>query len=74
MEEKILTAKDKADSLEKHIFENIKMELKNHINNLLSASKVVAILDCYQSLATVANNNNFVRPEINNKGYIKLEI
>ena len=49
------------------------MELKNHINNLLSASKVVAILDCYQSLATVANNNNFVRPEINNKGYIKLE-
>ena len=73
LEEKILTAKDKADSLEKHIFENIKMELKNHINNLLSASKVVAILDCYQSLATVANNNNFVRPEINNKGYIKLE-
>ena len=28
LEEKILTAKDKADSLEKHIFENIKMELK----------------------------------------------
>ncbi len=72
LEEKILNARDKADLLEKEIFENVKTELKKHIDSLLSTSKVIATLDCYQSLATIAYNNNFIRPEINDKGYIKL--
>lgn len=72
LEDKILIAKEKADILERQIFENIKLELKKHTKDILFSSKTIALLDCYQSLAMIAIDNNFIRPQINDDGYIRL--
>lgn len=72
LEDKILSAKEKADILEKQIFDDIKTELKIYIKDILFSSKVVALIDCYQSLAIIALDNNFTRPIINNDGFIHI--
>ncbi len=61
----ILNAEDKLNNLEYEVFCNIKNEIKKYIPSLQKASALVSYYDVMQSFATIAEENNFIRPTIN---------
>ena len=73
MESKILGADEKALELEYVIFQEIRNIIKDEIIRLQNTSKQISIIDVLNSFGFVAYKNNFVRPNINTKGYIKIQ-
>lgn len=65
LEGRILGAKDRAISLEYKIFDNIRKEVATHLNRIQNTAKAIAILDVITSLANVASDNRYTRPEVN---------
>ncbi|MGL4731234.1 MAG: DNA mismatch repair protein MutS [Clostridium sp.] len=72
MEEKILGAEDKLMALEYEIFVNIRDMVESHVDRMKISSKLISELDCLCSLARVARENNYVKPNINTKGILKI--
>ena len=66
IEIKILSSDEKSLQLESEIFSNIKKHLSDRIEELQSTSDAIADLDVLISLASVARENNYVRPTILN--------
>jgi len=60
----ILNAEEKIVELEYELFINIRDKIKEYIPQLQEISKVISEIDVLQSFATVAENNNYVRPTI----------
>ena len=69
-ENMILNAEDRLNELEYEVFCQIKEEIKKYISNLQKASGLIAYYDVMQSFATIAEDNNFVRPSINEEGNV----
>ena len=65
IEDKILNAQDKIKSLEYEIFVNIRNEIYSNIDRIQAVAKIIANIDVFVSLATVAYINNYVKPNIN---------
>lgn len=63
-EDMILNAEEKIKTLEYDLFIEIKDEIIKYIRPLQNASKRIAYLDVMQSLSTVSEENNFVRPTL----------
>ncbi len=72
-EDLILNAEERLNNLEYEIFNEIKEEIKKYIHELQVVSSKVAFYDVMQSYATVAEENNFVKPSINENGIIDIE-
>ena len=72
-EDLILNAEERLNNLEYDIFNEIKEEIKKYIHGLQIVSSKVAFYDVMQSYATVAEENNFVKPSINEDGIIDIE-
>lgn len=72
MEARILGADEQALNLEYKIFVEIRGLVKNNIIRLQKLSRNIAILDALSTFAKVSKVNNFVRPELNDKGFIKI--
>ena len=66
IEIKILSSDEKSLQLESEIFSNIKKHLSDRIEELQATSDAIADLDVLISLASVARENNYVRPTILN--------
>ena len=64
-EEQILNSNVLKDTLEKQLFEDIRQVLLNNIEKLKLTATAIAELDTYLSFATVAMENNYVKPIIN---------
>ncbi|MBO4251517.1 MAG: DNA mismatch repair protein MutS [Clostridia bacterium] len=64
LEEKILTAVDRAESLELKLFGEIKTGLTGKVDDLKTTAEGIAELDVLISLATVARDRGFCKPEI----------
>lgn len=60
----ILGAEEKIINLEYNLFIEIRDKVRTYINEIQQIAKVVAEIDVLQSLATVAEENNYVRPNI----------
>ena len=73
MEDKILGAEDRLITLEYEIFVKIRDEVEKSVDRMKETAKLISDLDCLCSLATVAIENNYVKPEINTKGILKIE-
>ncbi len=71
-ESMILNAEEKINNLEYEIFINIKDEVKKYISQLQKVSSKIAYYDVIQSFATIAEENNFVRPIINEEGIVEI--
>ncbi|EPZ54778.1 mutS domain III family protein [[Clostridium] sordellii ATCC 9714] len=65
IEDKILNAEDKIKSLEYEIFVEIRNNIYDNIDRIQSVAKIIANVDVFVSLATVAYINNYVKPRIN---------
>ncbi|MBO4472558.1 MAG: DNA mismatch repair protein MutS, partial [Clostridia bacterium] len=64
IEEKLLTAESRALEIELELFESFKKMLANEVTDMLKIANAIAVLDAVLSLATVAKENDYVRPTI----------
>lgn len=65
MEAKILSANDKIVALEYEIFVQLREYMKKDVHLIQDVAAVIAQIDVYQSLASKASNNGYVRPVFN---------
>lgn len=72
-ENEVLNSHEMALKLEAELYENFKNSLMPFCKQLQELASVISTIDCYNSLAIVAVENNYCRPEINsnNQLYIK---
>jgi len=68
----ILNAEERLNNLEYEIFCEIKEEIKEFISSLQVVSGKIAYYDVIQSFATIAEEKNFIRPNINEEGIIEI--
>ncbi len=73
LEDVILGAEEKLFSLEYDIFNSIREQISDNIIRIQKMAKEIATIDVFASLAFVAEHNNFVRPDINDKGIIDIK-
>jgi len=73
MEDKILGAEEKVVNLEYLEFTKIRDEIAKNIERLQLTANVVASIDVLTSLATVAEDNNYICPEMNKDGIIDIK-
>ena len=68
----ILNAEERLNNLEYDVFCEIKDEIKKYISNLQKASNLIAFYDVMQSFACIAEDNNFVKPIINEDNVVEI--
>ena len=73
LEDIILGAEDKLFSLEYDLFCEIRDRIAAEVSRIQSTAKAVAKIDVFSSLALVAEQNNYVRPEMNTSGSITVK-
>lgn len=65
LESRILGAKDRAIAMEYTLFETIRTTVSDNLERIQNTAKALATLDALTSLANVASDNRYVRPEVN---------
>ncbi len=73
LEDTILNAEDKLNTLEYDLFCKIRDEIAGQLERIQKTAKAVARLDVFASLSAVAEQNHFVRPSLNEKGIIDIK-
>ena len=73
MEATILGASDKVQTLEYEIFCEVRQYVADNSARLQKVAALLAKLDVYQSLATVAFKNKYVRPEVDKSDIISIK-
>ncbi|MCH5298327.1 MAG: DNA mismatch repair protein MutS [Ruminococcus sp.] len=65
VEGRILGAKDKATALEYQLFDAIRKNVASQLERIQKTASAIATLDVLASLANVASDNRYTRPEVN---------
>ncbi len=73
LEDKLLNSEERLTELEYRIFDGIRKKVGDNVSRILSTADTIAYLDVLQSLSYVAEHNDYVRPKINEKGYIHVK-
>ncbi len=73
LEDTILNAEDKLNTLEYDLFCKIRDEIADKMDRIQRTAKGIAKLDVFTSLALVAERNRYVRPKLNEKGIIDIK-
>ncbi|MCY6483904.1 DNA mismatch repair protein MutS [Clostridium aestuarii] len=73
VEEKILGAQEKLIDIEYELFVQIRENIEKHIDRMKKSAKLISEIDCLSSLAIVALENNYCKPEINVIGELYIE-
>ena len=73
MEATILGASDKVQTLEYEIFCEVRQYVADNSARLQKVAALLARLDVYQSLATVAFKNKYIRPEVDKSDVISIK-
>jgi len=71
-EDLILNAEEKIIDLEYQLFIEIRDKVKEYIPLLQKVAKVISEVDVLQSFATVTEENNYVRPNLNDEKIVKV--
>lgn len=73
LEGRILGAKDRAVALEYTLFDSIRTTVAENLERIQKTAKAIATLDVITSLANVASDNRYVRPEVNQSSAIVIK-
>ena len=73
IEGRILGAKDRSVAMEYTLFDNVRKTVANNLERIQKTAKAIAVLDVLVSLANVAADNRYVRPEVNLSTVIRLK-
>ena len=68
----ILNAEERIIELEYQLFISIRDKIKEYIPRIQEISKIISEIDVLQSFATVAEENNYIRPILTDKREVKL--
>ena len=72
LEETILGASDRLNTLEYELFVQVREEIARHTARIQKTAHAIALADALASLAVVAEQNRYVRPKINERGLIDI--
>lgn len=72
-EEKILTAEEKIQAIELHLYHCLRKEIASYIEPIKTIAHAIAILDALLSLAQVALNNHYHRPVIGDTNTLNIQ-
>ena len=73
LENQILGAEEKVINLEYNVFVEVRNKIEAQIERLQKSAGVVAMLDGLCSFATVAEDMNYVRPQVDSSGVIDIK-
>lgn len=73
LEDTILNAEDKLQTLEYDLFCKIRDSIAMEIERIQRTAKAIARLDVFASLSVVSERNHYVRPKLNEKGVIDIK-
>jgi DNA mismatch repair protein MutS len=73
LERKVITAQTKRFELEFEIFESLKKKSLSLASTILKAARRCSYLDVESSLAWLSLEQNYVRPQFNSQGTLKIE-
>ncbi|MGN0346559.1 MAG: DNA mismatch repair protein MutS [Lachnospiraceae bacterium] len=73
LEDMILNAEDKLNTLEYDIFVSIRETIEANLGRIQTTAKAIAMLDVFASLSFVAERNHYVCPKMNKKGVIEIK-
>ena len=71
-ENKILGAKEKIQQLEYYLFDELRTMIRSKMTEIQETARAISIVDVLNALAVAAYKYNYVRPELNNRGEIKI--
>ncbi len=69
----VLSAETEINKLEYELFTEIRGKLQESIDRIQSTSKAISVLDVLAAFATVAQQNDYVKPEVNDGDVISIE-
>lgn len=73
LEDTILNAEDKLNTLEYDVFCKVRDDIAKELERIQKTAKAVARLDVFASLSVVAEQNHYVRSVLNEKGVIDIK-
>lgn len=73
IEGRILGAKDRSLAMEYSLFDSVRKTVADNLDRIQNTAKAIAVLDVLVSLANVAADNRYVRPEVNLSTVIRLK-
>ena len=73
LEDVILGAEDKLCSLEYDLFNEVRDSIAAEVRRIKSTARAIAEIDVYTALSVVAQQSNYVKPAINEKGIIDIK-
>ena len=73
VEGRILGAKDRSVALEFSLFDNVRKTVSDNLERIQKTAKAIATLDVITSLANVASDNRYVRPDVNLSNAIRIK-
>jgi DNA mismatch repair protein MutS len=72
MEGKILGAQDKADRTEYELFDGIRSQVGKELSRLQRVARIIAELDVFGGMATVADYGRHIRPEVDDSSELAI--
>ena len=73
LENQILGAEEKVVNLEYNVFVEVRDKIEAQVERLQKSAGIIAMLDALCSFATVAEDQNYVRPIVNDMGVIDIK-
>jgi DNA mismatch repair protein MutS len=72
-EDKILNAEENINTLEFQLFNEVRTYAASYTEQIQENARLIAMLDCYLSFAECAEQNNYVKPEIDESDLIDIK-
>ncbi|MGI6150608.1 MAG: DNA mismatch repair protein MutS [Christensenellales bacterium] len=72
LEDKILGAQERCVALEYEVFTGLRKLLTEHIDRIKKNAELLAELDCYRALASVAESYGYTRPKLTNSDRLNI--
>ena len=66
--------KDRSVALEYNLFDDVRKTVSDNLERIQKTAKAIANLDVITSLANVAADNRYIRPDVNLSTAIRLKI
>ena len=73
IESQVLGAEEKVVTLEYNVFAEIRNKIKENMERLQKSAAIIATIDVLCSLATVAEDLNYCKPEVDSSGIIDIK-
>lgn len=73
LEDTILGSEDRLVQLEYELFRQVREQIAENVLRIQKTAQAVAKIDVFSSLALVAAQNNYCRPNINNNGILNIK-